>query len=819
MENPVTHIEVAVPLPVFNTYTYAVPEPLGRLAAPGLRVLVPFGRRKLTGYILGPASAEGIRGIREIIDVLDESPVFPAEMIPFFRWMADYYVHPLGEVICEALPGGINANECVTASITGSGTLALAELPEECLESQILSRLRDSGSCRVRDLAKKLGREIPAATLTRMARKGFIQQTRKMKKAAAGPKTERYVVPVPDAVFSTPLTEARQAVMAALASEGGMAVRELCKVVPSAHRQVHALAQKGLVVVSDRPVYRDPFGDPVPPDTPHKLNPEQHRAVSKVTGALEKGYAVFLLAGVTGSGKTEVYMKAAAEALKRDTAVLVLVPEIALVSETERRFRARFGDGVAVLHSGLSAGERYDQWARILCGQSRIVIGARSAIFAPLTDIGLIIVDEEHDTSYKQESRFRYNARDMAIVRARQAGAVALLGSATPSVQSVYNVLSGKFHELNLKKRIHRQAMPEIHIEDLRKQKDSRGIWRFITPALHLAMKETLGRGEQVLLFLNRRGYATWPVCAGCGQAVKCRHCDITLTLHQGAGVYKCHQCGYAVASTSACTVCGSTAIKRLGMGTEKIEHAVKALFPEARVARMDRDTVTRKGALLQMLKGLRHREIDVLIGTQMVAKGHDFPGITLVGIICADLSLSFPDFRAGELTFQVLAQVAGRAGRGDRPGRVVLQTYNPDHFTIAAARDQDFMNFYRQEIGFRQTFRYPPFVRMIQLRIAGRDLEKTRRFAETVGELCRSLRQRADSRNGRAPADGVEVLGPIEAPLSRIAGQYRWQVLLKSPHADQLHRFARKLIFDNGAALASRQVSLDVDVDPFFMM
>ncbi len=749
MENPVTYIEVAVPLPVFNTYTYAVPESMRGLIASGLRVMVPFGRRKLTGYILGPGSADGIQGIREIIDVIDGSPVFPAEMLPFFRWMAAYYIHPIGEVICEAMPGSIS----------------------------------------------------------------------KRKKAVAGPKTERYAALVPEAPLPAVLTPAQQAVMDALASGSAIALRELRRISPSASRQVKALADKGLVAVSDQPVYRDPFGDPVPPDTPHKLNPEQYRAVSTVAGELGNGFAVFLLAGVTGSGKTEVYMQAAATALKRDTAVLVLVPEIALVSETERRFRARFGDGIAVLHSGLSPGERYDQWMRILCGQIRVVIGARSAIFAPLTDIGLIIVDEEHDTSYKQESRFRYNARDMAVVRARQAGAVVLLGSATPSVQSVYNVLSGKFRKLNLKKRIHRQAMPEIHIEDLRQQKDSRGIWRFITPSLHLAMKETLERGEQALLFLNRRGYATWPVCAGCGQAVKCRHCDVTLTLHQGAGVYKCHQCGYAVASTSACAVCGSTAIKRLGMGTEKIEHAVKALFPDARVARMDRDTVTRKGALLRMLKGLRHREIDVLIGTQMVAKGHDFPGITLVGIICADLSLSFPDFRAGELTFQVLAQVAGRAGRGDRPGRVVLQTYNPGHFTIAAARDQDFMAFYQQEIGFRQTFRYPPFARMIQLKISGRDLEKTRGFAETVGNLCRRLQQRKTSRDGSTAENAVEVLGPIEAPLSRIAGQYRWQVLLKSANADQLHRFARNLIFDSGTALANRQVSLAVDVDPFFMM
>ncbi len=569
-----------------------------------------------------------------------------------------------------------------------------------------------------------------------------------------------------------------------------------------------------MIAIFDKPVYRDPFGESVTPDSPPKLTLDQQHVVSSVVKNLGGGFKAFLLAGVTGSGKTEVYMHAAARAIEKKLSVLVLVPEIALVSEIERRFRARFGECVAVLHSGLSAGERFDQWIRISNGQCSIVIGARSAIFAPLTDIGLIIVDEEHDTSYKQESRFRYNARDMAVIRARQEGAIALLGSATPSVQSVYNVANKKFNELSLQNRVFSQSMPDIHVVDLRKHKDYRGTRRFITVDLQKAIKTTLDRKEQVLLFLNRRGFASYPVCADCGEALKCRNCDITLTLHQKDNAYKCHLCGYSLPSVAACGHCGSSSIKRLGMGTEKIEATIKGLFPEARVARMDRDTVTRKGSLVKLLKGLRNHETDILIGTQMVAKGHDFPNITLVGIICADLSLNFPDFRAGELTFQVLAQVAGRAGRGKRPGRVILQTYNPDHFSITAATDHDFMKFYNQEISFRKIFKYPPFSRMIQLKISGRDREKTRHQAIAIGKMCDALKnENSDYKQW------IDLLGPIEAPLSRVANRFRWQLIVKSEGVDLLHRFVRTLIFENGLHLSGHPVKIAVDVDPFFMM
>ena len=537
-------------------------------------------------------------------------------------------------------------------------------------------------------------------------------------------------------------------------------------------------------------------------------------AVSHLCNNLNQGYRPFLLNGVTGSGKTEVYMRVANEVLKQGRCVLVLVPEIALITQMEHRFRARFGECVSVLHSGLSAGERYDQWSRILQGKAMIGIGARSAIFAPFDNLGLIIVDEEHDSSYKQEGMLRYNARDLAVVRAKQNECTVLLGSATPSIQSYYNVDSQKFTELTLEKRVEQRPLPEISIVDLRQIRDARGIHRYIAPELNLAIKETLERGEQVLLFLNRRGYASFPVCGACGQPMRCKHCDISLTLHQRTNAYRCHYCGYSRAATSSCETCGSSNIKQLGLGTEKLEDMLKSHFKKARIARMDRDTTIRKGSILKLLKGLKHKNIDILVGTQMVAKGHDFPSITLVGIICADLSLSFPDFRAGERTFQLLAQVAGRAGRGDRPGRVILQTYNPEHFCISAARKQDFKSFYRQEINFRRALNYPPFARMIQLKISGKNPQETEIHARLIGDLCRTLKQKSAE-----PYQSVEIMGPIEASLTRIAGRYRWQILLKGSNTRALHQFINQLMVECAAVFTRRRVQVAIDVDPVFLM
>ena len=813
MTSDTEYIEVAVAIPVFKTFTYCAPESLADLVSIGKRVLVPFGRRRITGYVLGSSQGFDHKEVKSVLDVLDEQPLFPSTMVPFFRWIADYYKYPLGEVVKNALPGGLNIRDFVLVSLTPDGQDALDSGQLNPISQQILSHVQ-SGPCRVKELYKKIDQDIPAALLYSLERQGLISRKWELSDAQTKARHERYVRVADGRPDAGKLSRSRAKIMDVLTASGEISVRQLKEIVPTAAALIKPLESAGFLTIVYKRVYRDPFGESIKPDRALTLNREQAKAVTSICGYFTRGYKTFLLRGVTGSGKTEVYMQVADEVLKSGRCVLVLVPEIALITQMERRFRARFGDCIGVLHSGLAAGARYDQWTRILEGEATVVIGARSAIFAPFENIGIIIVDEEHDSSYKQEGKLRYNARDLAVVRAKQNDCLALLGSATPSVQSYYNTVTEKFSELILTKRVAQRSLAEISIVDLRETRDTRGIGRHISPQLRQAMQESLERGEQVLLFLNRRGYASFPVCSVCGQPMRCKHCDISLTLHQRSNAYRCHYCGYSRSAASKCDVCGSDKIKLLGLGTEKLEGMVAKLFPQARLARMDRDTTTRQGSVLKLLKGLRDHTTDILVGTQMVAKGHDFPNITLVGIICADLSLNFPDFRAGERTFQLLAQVAGRAGRGDRPGRVILQTYNPDHFSIDAARHQDFISFYNQEIGFRNALKYPPFSRVIQLKISGKDLRETKKHAHTLGDLCQSLKV---SENARYQS--IDIMGPIEASLTRIARRYRWQILLKGSKARKLHQFINQLLSDHPAGLSRHQVQVAIDVDPFFMM
>jgi primosomal protein N' (replication factor Y) len=799
-------IEVAAALPVYQTFTYSLPDGLIGLATHGMRVLVPFGRRRVTGYVLGFHRPPQQIEIKSVLDLLDDTTLFPETMVPFFRWIADYYIHPIGEVIKCALPGGLNSYDFATMSITDAGRRALQTKTSE-IEAQVL-KLVANGNRRLTDIGSVLKSRVPYALFDALQKRGWVSIGRELRGDRIRPRNEVFVAPAPAAPDPGPLTGQRKKIWECVTAVGDISIRNMQTDLRTTRTTINAMVESGYLSLSSRPVYRDPFGDAVSPDIPLVLNSDQHAVVNKVTDCLGQGFAAFLLAGVTGSGKTEVYLQLAAAVIGRGYPVLILIPEI------ERRFRARFGERVAVLHSGLTAGQRYDQWLRIRRGEVQIAIGARSAVFAPFQRIGLIVVDEEHDTSYKQEGSLRYNACDLAVVRAKLDKGVVLLGSATPSIQSSYNASQKKYVELTLGKRVEERSLPEITVVDLRKTRDLRGSGRFITAELHQAMSDSLTRGEQVLLFLNRRGFASFPVCRDCGESIKCKNCDISLTLHRQANAFKCHYCGFMRPATTVCDKCGSAHIKNLGLGTEKVESSVSELFPAARVARMDRDTTSRRGSIVRILKDLRHRRIDILIGTQMVAKGHDFPFITLVGILCADLSMSFPDFRAGERTFQLLAQVAGRAGRGDKPGKVILQTYNPEHFSIQAAQNQDFREFYRQEIVFRRALKYPPFSRIIQLKLAGRDKRQTETLARSLGEACRRVGQQDD-----VLRKSVEVMGPIEAALARIAGKYRWQILLKGQRAGTLHRFVWRVMTENPALFNRRGITVAVDVDPFFMM
>jgi primosomal protein N' (replication factor Y) len=806
-------IDVAVPMPVYRTYTYRVPRHFVGTVEIGMRVLVPFKRRQVTAYVLGPGAPlpETITA-KPIADVLDGAPLFPDRMVPFLRWTADYYLHPLGEVIQTALPGGLTVEEQSLYRLTDAGRRELAQKSLDAATDRML-RCMDSSGRRFAQLRREGGRGFSRALLNGWMEKGWVAHHTVLKSERIGPKIQRFVALPPMDENRIRLSPQRRKIIEFIRAHGPQPVAALKAVAPTAAALVRAMIRDSQAVFEERTVYRDPLGAPITPDRAPELTPEQRTAVETIGPAIGKGFQTFLLSGVTGSGKTEVYLQLAAEALSRELAVIVLVPEIALISQMERAFRARFGERIALLHSALSDGERYDQWRRISRGDIRIAIGARSAVFAPFERIGLIIVDEEHDDSYKQEGALRYNARDLAVVRARLDGSPAVLGSATPSVQSAYNVQLGKYRQVSLLERVDRRALPEITVQDLTPFREEQGLRRFLTPTLLAAVRATLDSGEQVLLFLNRRGFASALVCAACGQPLRCDRCDISLTYHRQINAYLCHHCGFSKSGDSRCNRCGSSKIKRLGVGTEKLEAEIQKRFPHARVARMDRDTTRRRGQMVRILKALSERRIDILVGTQMVAKGHDYPHITLVGIICADLSLSMPDFRAGERTFQILAQVAGRAGRGRTPGRVILQTYNPGHFSIEAARHQDYSAFYRQEIEFRKVLGYPPFARMIQLRISGRDKKGTAAQAGRLGDQCRQLLQ------GGPAYSGLEILGPIEAPLVRIADHYRWQVLIKGGKVQQLHHFVRELLFGPPAPARIRDVGIAVDVDPLFLM
>ncbi|WP_419661957.1 replication restart helicase PriA [Desulfosarcina variabilis] len=804
---------VAVALPVHDIYSYSIPAHLAAQAGVGKRVLVPFGRRSVTGYLIGPAHDSTPPEIKHILDVLDDQALFPESMLPFFEWIASYYMYPLGQVITTALPAGLNLFDVTLLTVSQAGIQAITTASLAPLEARILQALA-KGTATTKQLQKRIGQPFSWALIHQMQKRGWILVDRQIKGGRIRPKTIRWVTVNDTAPPSKRISAQRQTILDLLHSKGDQSVATLKSHIRTAPSLIRAMEKAGLVSSYEKAVYRDPFGDPIEADTPPDLTTEQAHALETITPRLGKGFGTIVLAGVTGSGKTEVYLQITQAALDLGLNTVVLVPEIALISQTERRFRARFGDTVAVLHSGLSQGERYDQWQRIVSGKTRVAIGARSCIFAPFAQVGLIIVDEEHDTAYKQEGGLTYNARDLAVVRARQHGALVVLGSATPSIQSWYNVTIGKYGAATLHRRVNDKPLPAIQTVDLSQGRDDRGIRRYITLPLQNALQQTLDAGNQALIFLNRRGFAAFPICTDCGQPLRCKNCDISLTLHKKINAFRCHYCGFSKPATSACPTCGAKKIKLLGMGTEKIQETLMQLFPDARVARMDRDTMTRKGSIVKLLKDLKHRHIDILVGTQMVVKGHDFPGITLVGVICADLSLNFPDFRAGEQTFQLLAQVAGRAGRGDQPGKVILQTFNPDHFSILAAKDQDFLAFFDREIGFRKSLGYPPLTRMIALRISGKDAQQTADQAQRLGDRCRELLIAGGPYKGT-----VEVMGPIEAPIARIAGQFRWQIIVKSADTGRLHRFVRQLNGGAGSAFGKRHVRVIVDVDPFFLM
>jgi len=715
--------DVALPVPVPRAFTYEVPSALEGVA-PGARVVCPFGARAITGVVLAVREGEPPEKVRPIAKVLPIS--LPADLTSFLVELSQYYFAPIGEVFRLAMP----------------------PLDRETAESTIRAKS---------DTLGLFGDEEA---------KGLSAKKIQWAEPTAG--TEE----------PSKLSAQARAVLAHLRAHGGYPVARLVEKWGNARAAIEKLSELGLVRVTTRDKEPDPFFDTtVPRDVPPVLNPAQEEATRAICAAVTAGDPrTFLLHGVTGSGKTEVYMRAIDAAKARGVGVIVLVPEISLTPQLVSRYRARFGDGVCVLHSALTARERYTMWSRLRAGEVDVAIGARSALFAPVKDLGLIVVDEEHDSSFKQEEGVRYHARDMAILRAFRRGGVCVLGSATPSLETVHLARTGKADKLVLAARARAQEMPAVEIVDMRRTGAGPTGDKKLTIPLHRAIEKTLEKKEQIILFLNRRGFSPSVRCHACGELVVCPNCSVALTFHKGrARVLRCHYCDHEEPLLERCAKCKAPALELEGLGTEKLEETLAAAFPEAKVARLDRDVASGK-AIERVIERVRSREVDVLVGTQMVTKGHDLPFVTLVGVINADAALSIPDFRAAERAFQLLVQVAGRAGRGDAPGRVVVQTYDPSHHALVFALQHDTEGFVERELRDRRELGYPPYSRMALVRIDAVDEEVAKGAAESVAATVR-----------RATRGEVDVLGPAPAPIARVRGRFRFRVMLRAPDRKKL--------------------------------
>jgi primosomal protein N' (replication factor Y) len=744
------YVEVCVPLPLRQCFTYSAPLELSEQTRVGVRVAVPFGRQKLSAFVLGEAETPSTdMRVRSIAAVLDAEPVFTTELLGFLRAAADYYLHPLGEVLRAAAPA--LATDRVR-SLRAGGFLEKGET------------LRGrSVATRKLLFARALVQEMPEVRLGDQQRRALAR-----------------LIGVPE-----------------------LALPELRGDVKSPRAVLRALESKGLIALEEREVSADRFFEPaVARDVVPEPTPAQATAIAALIAKLGEGGG-FLLHGITGSGKTEVYLRLIAEARSRGLGALMLVPEIALTPQLVSRFRARFGDEIAVLHSELSEHERHSAWQSLREGRVQLAIGARSALFAPVAQLGVVIVDEEHDGSFKQEEGFRYQARDMALLRAHRTNAVCVLGSATPSLESYHLSEVGKLTRLVLPNRATEQSLPPVTLVDLERHRSGPSGSAYLSAPLHHELEACLRDGEQAILFLNRRGFAPSMQCRACGQLMGCPACSVTLTQHRREQSLRCHYCDFTMPIDPTCTSCGSRAFRELGLGTERLESELRAAFPKARVARLDRDTAAADG-VTALLDRLRRGEIDILVGTQMVTKGHDLPGVTVVGAVLAEQSLAFPDFRASERTFQLLTQVAGRAGRGSRPGRVIFQSFQPDHYALQFARTHDYLGFCRAEMLARKELGYPPFSRLVAVRVDAGSADETKRRAHELADLAK---------NQPAVQSGVVTLmGPAPAPIERLRGRYRYRFLLRSRDRMALRAVAKVLVRRIDEGLAPARASLDVD-------
>lgn len=748
-----SYAEVALFNALDKTLHYLVPPALQERVRPGVRVLVPVGKRKAMGLVVHlaaePPALAGPVVFRPVLAAFDETPAIPPELLTLCSWLARYYLHPLGEVLQLAVPAGARKD-----------------------------RQTESGTSR------RPSRQIARVHL---------------------------IAPPPEKLRKS---QHLSALLALLDREGGSAPRSLLQQhLKNVGYWLRRLEDLECLEVETA---EDPCPEGCPPPSPvaasFDLSADQEQVLNTIRPHLIKpAFKAFVLHGVTGSGKSEIYLRLIESALQQDLGALILVPEIALTFQLEAIFRRRFGPHLAIWHSGLSPRAREAQWHDLLTGRRRVLLGARSAVLMPLAGLGLIVVDEEHDSSYKQDDHLRYQARDVALMRAQMMNIPVVLGSATPSLQSIYHARTGRYTLLSLPRRIHDRPLPDLEIIDMRRESRRQ---RILSRSLQEALASTVKDGQQALLFLNRRGFATFALCNVCGEVLLCENCSVSFTYHEKKGLLCCHYCGLEKKLPERCPVCDHPALILHGFGTERIEKEVKKLLPEARVLRIDRDTVAGPRTIAERLEAVRQQQVDILIGTQMLTKGHDFPNLTLVGIVNADTALQIADFRAGETTVQLLMQVAGRAGRGEKPGRVLLQTYNPSHYTIQSVVRMDYLGFCEEELASREQLQYPPYARMLRLLVTSPEEPLTAQAAHALAALCREVAGEL-----RLQEQHLAILGPSPAPLSKLKNRFRWHLLVKAWTSQTLQQFTESVKERSRHSPLLRRVQLAIDRDPIMVL
>ena len=813
--------DVALPVPLDMVFTYRVPVD----AAPvvGGRVLVSFRQQRLTGVVVELHDRQPSVKIKPVLNVLDATPVLDDQLLRLARWIADYYLAPLGEVFRTMLPLHAEFKRGTAYRITKEGLLAL-HLAGMSGSSARSRRTPEEQAAEFRVL-DYLAAQAPAAGGTVEVQKAQVREeslrsaTRVSKLILSGMVRKKWLVredvsAVRDATRTVKiavlksgegkLNENQRRLVATLTASEGTASVETLKELEVPRSALATLVKRGLIEVSEEPAsFAVSRSKPRPSRLEFDFNAAQLAALNRLRETVEtRKFSGIVLHGVTGSGKTAVYLAGMRAVLEAGRSAILLVPEIGLTPAVAADLHHIFGDEVAILHSALSDKERAQQWHRIKSGEARMVVGTRSAVFAPVADLALIIVDEEHDSSYKQEETPRYHARDIAVVRAKMASAVVMLGSATPSLESYFNARKNKYALVELPDRVERRPLPEVEIIDMRQEFQETGHEQVISRKLAAEIKERLERKEQVMVLLNRRGYSPVALCRTCGKKLECQNCAIALTHHKREHKMICHYCGYTAPVPKVCVHCGSEYVYFLGTGSEKLEELLHGIFPQACIARLDRDTVRGHEDFERTLNALNEGELDILVGTQMIAKGHDIHGVTLVGVVGADSTLGMPDFRAAERTFQLLTQVAGRAGRGEAPGKVVLQTYFQDHYAVQYAAQHDFAGFYDKELRFRSWMHYPPYAALANVLIRSDKLDEALQWSGTLGKWFEQTRH-----------EGVRVLGPATAPIMRLKRDYRYHFVLKAPSREKLNATLRAMLaYATQQKIPRTQVIVDVD-------